>query len=140
MSATSSYKTYLMHGSGSGTITWSKLVDIKDFPDLGSAPELLDTTTLSDKMKTYILGIQNNEGLTFQANYDKSNYQTLEGLKGKTEHYAVWFGTNASGEPSGGDGKFTFDGQLDVFAAGAGVNEVRNMTITIAPTTEITFS
>lgn len=31
----SSFQTYLMVGSGSGTITWSKLVDIKEFPDLG---------------------------------------------------------------------------------------------------------
>lgn len=33
--ATSSFKVFLMHGTGTGTLTWAKLVDIKDFPDLG---------------------------------------------------------------------------------------------------------
>lgn len=34
--AISSFKATLMKGSGTTTQTWSKLVDIKDFPDLGA--------------------------------------------------------------------------------------------------------
>lgn len=34
--AISSYKAFLMKGTGTGTLTWTKLVDIKDFPDLGA--------------------------------------------------------------------------------------------------------
>ena len=41
--------------------------------------------------------------------------------------------------PTGSDGKFSFEGQLSVFAVGAGANEVRDMTITIAPSTPIKF-
>ena len=41
--------------------------------------------------------------------------------------------------PTGSDGKFKFKGQLSVFAAGGGVNEVVGMTITIAPSTPITM-
>lgn len=140
--ATSTYKTYLMHQSTGTTPTWSKLLDITEFPNLGGDPELLDTTTLSDKMRTFILGIQNNEGLQFTANYDKTLYNTLSGMSG-SQHYGVWFGGAVSGntvEPDGSDGKFTFDGELSVYVNGAGVNAVRTMNITIAPTTEITFS
>lgn len=138
--AISTYKVFLMKGTGSGTLTWSKLIDIKDFPDLGGAPELLETTTLSDGMQTYIPGIQSLDALEFTANYDVDNFDDLRLLAGQDNNYAVWFGTNSSGEPDGHNGKFSFKGDLSVFPVGGGVNEVVNMTITIAPSTVITFS
>lgn len=139
--ATSSYKTFLMHAK-TGT-TYEKLVDIKDYPDLGGEPEMLQTTTLSDKMHTYVPGIQSLEGMSFTANYDKEVYTTLEALKDKDESYSVWFGGTESESgvtPTGDDGKFNFKGKLSVFVSGGGVNEVRNMTITIAPSTPITMA
>lgn len=142
MSATSTYMTFLMHGTGT-TTTWAKLIDIKEFPDLGGAPEMLETTTLSDRMQTYIAGIQSLEDMTFTANYEKSAFQTLTGLEHKEEKYSVWLGGTESGgvvTPTGSEGKFDFTGELSVFLAGGGVNEVRNMTITIAPSTPIVFS
>ena len=143
MAATSTYKTFLMHGTGDGTITWAKLVDIKEFPDLGGDPEMIETTTLSDKMQTYVMGVQSNEGLTFTANYDKTAYQALKALEEKQEQYAVWFGgTESNGvvTPDGSEGKFSFTGELSVHVSGGGVNEVRDMSITIAPSTIITES
>lgn len=140
--AISTYKTFLMHGTGSTTLTWSKLVDIKEFPDLGGAPEQIDVTTLSDKMQKFVNGVQSNEGMSFTSNYDKTSYAALKDLEGKTEHYAVWFGgTESNGvvTPDGSNGKFSFDGELSVFVNGAGVNAPVNMTTTIAPSTEITF-
>ena len=139
--ATSTYKTFLMHGTGTDSFTWAKLVDIKEFPDIGGEPEMLETTTLSDKMQTYVLGVQSNEGMVFTANYDPSNYQTLKTYEGKKEKYAVWFGATESGSvvtPSGSEGKFSFEGELSVHVVGGGVNEVRDMSITIAPSTVIT--
>ena len=141
MGATSTYKTYLMHGTtANNATTYAKLLDIIDFPDLGGTPEMLETTTLSDAMKTFVMGIQEAEGLEFNANYDKTSFTALKALEGKTEKYAVYFGTDSNGEPDGSDGKFSFEGQLSVHVTGAGVNEVRKMLITIAPETEITFA
>ena len=137
--AISTYKVFLMNGGTDGT-TYSKLVDIKDFPDLGGSPEMLETTTLSDGMQTFIAGIQSLDALEFTANYTLTDFETLKALEGKTQKYAVWFGgTVASGvvTPTGTDGKFVFDGQLSVFPVGGGVNEVVDMTITIAPSTPI---
>ncbi len=136
--AISTYKVFLMKGDGS---TYEKLVDIKDFPDLGGAPEMLETTTLSSGMQTFIPGIQSLEALEFTANYDKTDYATLSALKDKDTKFAVWFGgTEQGGEvtPDGSEGKFEFSGKLSVFVAGGGVNEVVDMTITIAPSTAIT--
>ena len=140
--AISTYKVFLMHKASSGD-TYTKLIDIKEFPDLGGEPEMLETTTLSDNMQTYIAGIQSMDGLSFSANYDMTEYQTLKALEGKKESYAVWFGGTESGgtvTPDGSNGKFAFDGELSVYPVGGGVNEVVGMNITIAPSSPITFS
>lgn len=139
--AISTYKVFLMHKDTGDT--WKKLIDIKEFPDLGGEPEMLETTTLSDNMQTYIAGIQSLDGLSFSANYDLTNFKALKDLEGKKESYAVWFGgTEAAGTvtPDGSNGKFSFDGELSVYPVGGGVNEVVGMNITIAPSTPITFS
>ena len=137
--AISTYKVFLMKKTSE---TWGKLIDIKDFPDLGGSPELLETTTLSDKMQTYIPGIQSLDALEFTANYTKDDYTALKALDGQENEYAVWFGgTENSGvvTPTGSEGKFSFKGALSVYASGGGVNEVVDMTITIAPSTPITM-
>ncbi len=138
--AISTYKVFLMY-KASASADYTKLVDIKEFPDLGGEPEMLETTTLTDGMQTYIPGIQTLDSMTFTANYTKTDYTTLKGLEGTEKSYAVWFGGTVSGTtvtPTGSDGKFAFDGQLSVYANGGGVNEVVNMTISIAPSTPIT--
>ena len=137
--AISTYKIFLMQKN---TEVWEKLIDIKEFPDLGGTPEMLETTTLSDKMQTYIPGIQSIDALEFTSNYTLEEYKKLKALKGKDKEYAVWFGGTEAGDtvtPTGSDGKFKFNGQLSVFPVGGGVNEVVDMTITIAPSTPISM-
>lgn len=140
--AISTYKIFLMKKAAAGE-TYEKVIDIKDFPDLGGAPEMLETTTLSDKMQTYIPGIQSLDALEFTANYTKADFTKLKALEGKEESYAVWFGgeeTSGVLTPTGSDGKFEFKGQLSAFPVGGGVNEVVDMTVTIAPSTPITVA
>ena len=138
--AISTYKIFLMQKNADA---WEKLIDIKEFPDLGGTPEMLETTTLSDRMQTYIPGIQSMDALEFAANYTLDEYKKLKALEGTEKDYAVWFGGTEAGDtvtPTGTDGKFTFKGQLSVFPVGGGVNEVVGMTVTIAPSTPITLS
>lgn len=137
--ATSSYKTFLMY-KGADATEYTKLVDIKDYPDLGGAPEMLETTTLSSSMQTYIEGIQTLDALEFNINYDLATYNTIVALKGKETEFAVWFGgTETAGEvtPTGAEGKFAFKGYISVRVTGKGVNEVREATISIAPSTPV---
>ena len=136
---TSSYKTFLMYKNAS---TYEKLVDIKDFPDLGGAPEMLETTTLSDGMQTYIEGIQSQDALEFNINYTLEIYNKILGLKGKETEFAVWFGgTESEGTvtPTGDEGKFEFKGYASIRVTGKGVNEVREAVVSIAPSTPITL-
>lgn len=137
--AISTYKIFLMQKNADA---WEKLIDIKEFPDLGGTPEMLETTTLSDKMQTYIPGIQSIDALEFTSNYTLEDYKKLKALEGQDKEYAVWFGGTEAGDtvtPTGSDGKFKFNGQLSVFPVGGGVNEVVDMTITIAPSTPISM-
>lgn len=138
--AISTYKAFLMKKGTDGS-TYEKLIDIKEFPDLGGAPEMLETTTLSDKMQTYIPGIQSSEALEFTTNYTKEDFETLNKLSDEEYDYAVWFGGTETGgvvTPDGTNGKFSFKGRLSVYVNGGGVNEVVEMTITIAPSSVIT--
>lgn len=112
--------------------TYNKLVDIINYPDLGSTPSKLDTTDLSQStFKTSILGLQELPDLTFEANYDETAYATISALTG-TYWFHLEFGT--------ADGQFEWSGQVRVYANGGGVDEVRKMTITLSASTAITFT
>ena len=103
-----------------------KLVDIKDYPDLGSAPELIETTTLTETERhTNIKGLQDATDLTFTANYTLADYKKVKALEGEDHEFQLKLGED------GVDGIFRWKGELSVFLVGGGINEVREMTITI---------
>lgn len=138
--AISTYKTYLMHKATSNG-TFTKLLDIVSFPDLGGEPETIDTTTLSDPMRTFILGIQATEKMTFECNYSHEDYAKVVALREQELDFAVWFGAATSGSvdtPDGNKGKFSFKGYIDVYVSGGGVNEAVKMQVVIAPSSRIT--
>lgn len=113
--------------------TYAKLVDILSYPDLGATPNKLDTTTLSAlKFKTSILGLQDIPDLTFECLYDESALTTINGLDGDTLYFQLQFGET--------DGTATWTGQLSAYPNGAGVDEVRKMTVTCSAETEIDFA
>lgn len=139
---THTFKSFLMYKATAGASDYTKLIDIKEFPDMGGDPDMLETTTMSDSAKTYILGLQDMDTLKFTANYTKADFSTLNGLSG-TYDFAVWFGgTESQGvvTPNGEDGKFAWQGQLTAYVTGKGTNEVREITISISASTPISFT
>ena len=124
------YQTYLMYGTGSGTITWTKLADIKEVPDLIGLPESVEVTTLSDPEHEYIPGIRANEQKTFPCNYDSATYDTIAAMEGTEYPLAVWIGAQSDGTtPDGHNGKFEGKGYINVGKSGGGVNDPHNMEI-----------
>ena len=111
----------------------TKKIDIKSFPDLGGAPEMLETTTLSDEAQTFIPGVQSMDALEFTANYTKADYEAVLADEGKELYYALEFGENGS------EGVFEWQGQHTVWVTGAEVNSVVEMVISIAPSTKPTL-
>lgn len=111
----------------------TKLVDIKSFPDLGGAPEQIETTTLSDKARTYIAGIQDQQALEYTANFDEDDFDAVNALDTETVFW-LEFGT------AGASGIFTWKGTAVAYVNGAGVNEVVDMTVVVTPSTPVTLS
>lgn len=158
VSVKSTYGTYLkvkVTDSSSSTSNYEILCPITDFPDLGGEPEMLPTTTLGDKAHTYIAGIQSMDALTFTTNlyfgndetkgsflYIKKTYDSTS----DSHEFAIDFvkdptGTGKAGEAEGGSvllrAKWT--GQLATWVNGGGVDEVVSCTISISPSTPITY-
>ncbi len=129
--AISTYQSYFMQGTGTSTLTWAKLFDFKTDPDLGAAPEQLETTTQSDPAHTYIPGLEANEQKNYTLNYDSTLFDTIKALKGQELDVAEWFGADSFGSPDGHNGKFVGKGYLDVYVNGGDANTVRNMTVVL---------
>lgn len=130
--AISTYPITLKYdSSATETPSWADVCDIKDFPDLGGAPEMLETTTLSDAAKTYIAGIKDQQAIEFTANYDEDDMDAIALLTG-TKKFQLWFGA------AGVSGKFAWSGTISTYVVGAGVNEVVDMKVIIVPSTPIT--
>lgn len=125
--AISTYGITLKWGTSAETLT--KKIDIKNFPDLGGAPELIETTTLSDATQTFINGIQTAGEMAFTCNYTKADYTAVKADEGKELYYALEFGEN------GDEGIFVWQGEHSVYLTGAEVNAVVEMVISIAPST-----
>lgn len=133
--------TFLMVGTGSGTLTYAKLCDITSYPDLKGAPDDIDVSNLTYRHMLSVPGWLDDSALDFEAWYDPTDYQAVQALEGTEQHLAVWFGGTESGgtvTPTGSEGKFSFDGFVTVTLGGAGVGDARPMGIHINRTTDTT--
>lgn len=127
--AINTYGITLKWGDSAAAI--SKVVDIKDFPDMIGDPEMLETTTLSDAQVTNIPGIKSSDMLTFTCNYTKADFTAVNADAEKPLHYALEFSDGS---------KFTWQGQHTCGLPGKGVNEVVEFTINIAASTPVVFA
>ena len=136
--------TYLGYAETAGSISnstaFTKLVSIKDFPDLGGAPDQVEITDLDDDVQKFLLGVQSMSALKFTANYVPANYDKLTGTgtgnttnhtDGTIRKYCVAFGQN------GEYGVFSWEGQLSVWGVGGGVNAAREMKISISAASKV---
>ena len=127
--AISTYNVVLKWGESADAV--AKVIDIKDFPDLMSDPELLETTTLSDAQVTNIPGIKGSDMLTFTYNFTKEDFTKVEADANKPLYYALEFSDGS---------KFTWQGQHTSGLPGKGVNEVIEATVNIAASTAVKFA
>lgn len=137
------YLSFLMRSANSGS-TYADLCPIKDYPDFLNDVNTIDVTDLQSNMHRYIMGLKDTGGdMSFTANYIPGTYQTLKGYEGTLQYLAIYFGGSVSGTtvtPTGSDGKWTFQGYLSVGIVGHGVDEAREMTIHVTPTSDMVFS
>lgn len=124
---------------GESESTYTKLIDINSFGDLGGTPELLDATTLSHYASVGVLGIQQQDTIEFEANYTKTEYSGLVAGQNTATDLSVWFGgtnsTDGTITPTGANGKFNFKGMYSLRVNGGGVNEIVHCTLTVTALT-----
>lgn len=117
--------------SGTGTITYTDLPGLKEVPDLGGDPEMVDNTALTDTIIHNEIGIGDPGDMTYTFRYTKSTYQTAAGLEGQLTYFQEKLSDNAT---------FTFSGYPHVVLSGGGVNDPQEFTMAIALQSDITFT
>lgn len=109
----------------------TKVVDIKDFPDLIGDPNLLETTTLSDAQVTNIPGIKGSDLLTFTCNYTSADFKAVKDTEGTSHYYVLEFSDGSS---------FNWQGQHTCGLPGKGVDEVVEFTVNVVPSSAVEFT
>lgn len=134
--ATSTIHTYLLYKATTSATAYTKLCDIKDYPKIEGQRDILDTTTLSDKSRTGIAGMDSLEVKSFKINYDPDVLTTIKALDGQDLPLALAFGKNEELTTSGttwdaAEGAYTFTGQVKAYANEGSVNAVREGTVDV---------
>lgn len=121
---------------------------VTDIPALGATPEKIDVTTLADKSRKYIDGIKDYGDLEFAVLYDPSidgeeasdsiNYKELRSMEVAGEEQTIKVVLPKMGENA--EESFTFKGRIAVAMGEAAVNAALTFTMSVALSTEITFS
>lgn len=124
--------TYLGMAESLEDTNFTKLVSIKDFPDLGGAPDQVEITDLDDDAQKFLLGVQSMSALEFTANYVPEAYDKIVALSdGTIRKFCVAFGKSAE------YGIFTWEGQIAIWVVGGGTNSPREMRISISASSKV---
>jgi hypothetical protein len=101
--------------------TFTDLKGLKELPDIGTDPEKVDNTTLTDKVKQYENGIGDVGDMKYKFKYDNTKSDSPYRVMRK---YAE-DGTTLTFQETTKDGTITqFDAQVSVKRTGGGVNGV----------------
>lgn len=131
--AYSTINTVLKYGAGTAKPTLTKLCKIKSYPDLGAAPDTIETTDLEDDSQTFVKGVQSQDNMEFTCNYTPEAYTAVVATVSDEEGtYQLEMGDD------GAQGKFTWTGTHSVHITGGDVNAVREMVITVIPSSKVT--
>ncbi len=116
------------------SLTYTDLAGLKEIPEMGTEPEKVENTCLSDKVKQYEYGIGDAGDLEFKFRYENSSetspYRVL--MKAQDDNEILSF------EETLPDGtKFHWDAQVSVKLGGGGVNGAIDFTLKMALQSEI---
>lgn len=114
-----------------GSSTFTTLTNLQEIPDLGGDVEAIEITTLADGAHMYTDGIKNyGDSLAFKFLYEKDQFATLNALTGEQG----WIVTLPDTETC------IFDGTCSVKLDGVGVNAALTYTLSIKPTSEMSWA
>lgn len=111
--------------------SYTVLTNLMEIPEIGNgAPEKIETTVLTDNVKTYTAGLgDSGQDLAFKFLYEKEQFETLLAMTESTGwKVSMPDGVNA-----------TFQGMPSVKFDSASPNNALTYTLTIIVESEITF-
>ena len=112
-----------------GSAAFVELTNLQEIPELGGDTEAIEITTLADAAHKYTDGIKNyGDSLAFTFLYENAQFTTLQSLGEVTWKVTLPDGTTCS-----------FDGNGSVKLAGVGVNAALTYTLSIKPTSDMTW-
>lgn len=108
------------------------LTNLQEIPEIGNgAREKVETTTLTDNVKTYIAGLgDSGQDLGFKFLYEQEQFQELAAI----EDTKTWMVSMPDGVSA------TFDGTPSVKFDAASPNNALTYTLTVTVESEITFA
>lgn len=110
---------------------FTALTNLQEIPELGGEKESIEVTTLADAAHMYTDGILNyGDSLAFKFLYEKTQFSTLVALQGEPE----WKVELPDGSSC------TFKGGSSVKLDGVGVNAALTYTLSIKPSSELTWA
>lgn len=118
--------------------SYSKVICIKDFPDLDNADrDQVEITTLCDDEHKFIDGLKNlPDELSFTCNYTSADWTTVQNLIDADTtgvgHWGVRIGNSGK--------KWLFDASARLVLVGAGVGDVLEFRIVLKPKSAITVA
>lgn len=117
-----------LHHSVTADGEYTKFADVKDFPDMFGEPELIQTTTLSNKSHTYIPGVKDTGIMPFTINWDAKDAKKISDIEGKLEYWKLILPDNT---------EFAWSGYASLGIPGKGVNEALEAKLNIVPASDI---
>lgn len=117
----------------SGGNSFTDLTNLQEIPDIGGSADSVEVTTLDDAAHMYINGLLDyGDSVDFTFLYDKTQFTTLNGLSGTISWKVTLPGTSGL--------TATFDGECSVKLNGVGVNDAITYTLSVKPSSAVTFA
>ena len=134
--------TKLGYATSSGS-AYTDLAGLKEVPDMGAEPELVDNTALSDSIIHNELGIGDAGDMEYTFRFVNTSGSAYRNLKAR-EGVLTWF-KHELNDPLTGAGthhgtQYTFSGYPSVRISGGGVNDPQEFVLTIALQSDITIT
>ena len=115
--------------------SYTNIPDLKELPDLGAEPELIDNTALSDSIVHKEIGIGDSGNMEFVFRYDNSSssasYRVAKGLDGTKKAFKVQLYDGTA---------FEFYADVSVRVSGGGVNDPIQFIMALALQSDITIT
>lgn len=139
--------TFLLYQTANGSYTfgqattkWDILYPISEYPDLDAEIDAEDNTTLSNAQHTYEPALPDSGGsLDFSGYFYDEDFARVDALADEVCHIGVSFGGTTQADkvtiiPTGGTLMMDCNARVRIRKTGAGVGDIRPVTVSIYPT------